>query len=106
MTKTLCISAAIAMALSGAAFAGGGKHHSKFGASASQYIDQNAQISASDCEMLNVQSARSACLRQAQSSGSSDTAVGATASPGELGVKGGTSIQTDTQAGSNNQPRR
>ena len=88
MNKALLISAAVSMAFSGAAAAGG----MKFGASADQYIDSSTQISANDCHSLSVESARSACL---SAQGSSDAAIGATS-----GSAGGTA-QGGTPSGSN-----
>lgn len=78
MNKTLCISAAIAMAFSGAALAKG--THSKSSAAAA--TSQSAQFTAKDCGMLSVQSARDACMRSAaRSNGGVDASiVGSTAS--------------------------
>lgn len=83
MHKALLISAAVSMAFSGAAAAGG----MKFGASADQYIDSSAQISANDCHSLSVESARNACLSSADAGSSS--AVGATSGSASGTAEGG-----------------
>lgn len=83
MNKALLISAAVSMAFSGAAAAGG----MKFGASADQYIDSSTQISANDCHSLSVESARNACL---SAQGESHAAVGATSGSAGGMASGGT----------------
>jgi hypothetical protein len=85
MNKALCISAAMALALSSAAFADHTKSHknsarSDSGASAQQFTE-------SDCQMLSVESARSACMRSAGMSG--DMATGATSDSGSGMTQGG-----------------
>lgn len=82
MSKALCISAAIAMALSGTAIAGGTKVKS----SAATGMSQSAQFSQKDCEMLSVKSARQACMQSAvRSEGGIDaSAVGGTSGAGAM----------------------
>jgi hypothetical protein len=89
MNKALCISAAMALALSSAAFADHTKNHkssarSDSGASAQQFTE-------SDCQMLSVESARSACMRSTHASArtSGDMATGATSDSGSGMTQGG-----------------
>ena len=83
MNKTLCITATMALAFSGAAFAKGNHSHSRSSAGAST----SQQFSATDCDQLSVQSARASCMKwidahpgsdhQMNVGGTSDTATGA-----------------------------
>ena len=86
MNKALLLAAATALAFSGSVYAKGG---SRTGASADAYIDKNAQISAKDCEMLRVDSARSECMRQAQGGSGMHGNVGATSDSGSGMGRGG-----------------
>jgi hypothetical protein len=80
MNKGLLLAAAAAVAFSGSVLAKGGGVRT--GASADAYIDKNAQITANDCEMLTVESARSQCMRQAQGGAGMHGNVGATSGSG------------------------
>ena len=97
MNKALLISAAISLALSGAAFAKGGAH-SKSSASTGTSAEQTAQFTENDCQMLTVESARSACLQSARSSGGSDaSAVGTTSGQSGVGEGAGGSTQAKSK---------
>jgi len=102
MNKSLCISAAIAMALSGAAFAKGGAH-SRSSASAAMPTE-SAQFTQKDCEMLSVASARDACMQSAaRSNGGVDAAAvgsttGSSMRPGPGSQAGATSIEADKRS--------
>lgn len=74
MNRTLLISAAVALAVSGSVFA-------RESASTQQFTE-------SDCNMLTVDSARSSCMRSIHGSGSSHMGVGGTSGSGE-GMTGG-----------------
>jgi hypothetical protein len=87
----MVISAAVALALSGAVYAKGGSHGARTGASADAYIDKSATISAADCHGLSVESAKAACLRSAQSDSSAGANVGATTGSGSGASAGGSS---------------
>jgi hypothetical protein len=102
MNKVLCISAAVALALSSAAFAGG---KSKHGASAQTTTSSDAQISMSDCSMLRVKSARNECMRHARANGGmhSGAAIGATGDRASGSVQGG--AMSDPAAGADRQTR-
>ncbi|HYC46382.1 MAG TPA: hypothetical protein VED01_12985 [Burkholderiales bacterium] len=91
MNKALCITAAVALALSSSAFARGGG--AKHGAKAQSSTAAEAQISLSDCSALSVESARNECMRHARANGSisSDSAVGATAGSAGGSVEGSAS---------------
>jgi hypothetical protein len=88
MNKALCISAAMALAFSGAAFADHTQKHksssrSDSGASAQQFTE-------SDCQSLSVESARSSCMRSIHAGRSgSDMATGATSDSGSGMAQGG-----------------
>jgi hypothetical protein len=86
MNKGLLLAAAAALAFSGSVFATGG---GRTGASADAYIDKNAQISAKDCQMLSVDSARNECMRQAQGGSGMQGNVGATSDSGTGMGRGG-----------------
>jgi hypothetical protein len=86
MNKALYVSAALALALSGTAFAGGAKHSKS---SAGADTSASAQISAADCEQLSVASAKAACLRSANAGAKSSTAIGASDSAPASGLAGG-----------------
>ena len=88
MNKALCISAAVAFALSSTAFAGGNKHSKS---SARADTSASAQIAASDCDQLSVASAKAACLRHAQANAGaqSSTAIGASDSAPAAGLAAG-----------------
>jgi hypothetical protein len=87
MNKALLLAAAAAVAFSGAAFAKGGG--ARTGANADAYIDKNAQISANDCQMLTVDSARNACMRSAQGGSGMHDSMGGTSSSGTGQGSGG-----------------
>jgi hypothetical protein len=90
MNKALLVSAAAALALSGTAFAHGTAKHSS--SRSDNDISASASYTASDCNMLTVESARSACLNSihANSGMSSDMGTGSTAGSGEGMGTGGT----------------
>ena len=79
MNKALLVAAATALAFSGSVFA---KGSARTGANADAYIDKNAQISAKDCQMLSVDSARNACMRSAQGDSGMHENAGATSASG------------------------
>ena len=88
MNKALAISAAAALAFSGAAFAKGGSQKQ----SENAYISSDAQISAADCDTLSVASAKAACMRSVSAQGSAGASVGATTGSGSgMGVGGSAS---------------
>jgi len=91
MSKTVCIAAAVALALSGTAFAKGGSKHR-----AQSQAATDAQISMSDCGTLSVESARNDCMRYVQAHGgaSADTNVGATSSASGGTAEGGGKMQS------------
>jgi uncharacterized protein YdeI (BOF family) len=60
MNKTLLIAAAVSLALSGTAFAGGS--HAKRSAAPKTSA---SEITQKDCQMLTVESARAACMQSA-----------------------------------------
>ena len=93
MSKAMVVSAAVALALSGAAFAKGGSHSPRTGASADAYIDKSVTISASDCAQLSVESARAACMRSAQAD--TGTSIGATSGSASGSAQGGSSLSMD-----------
>ena len=95
MNKALLISAAVSLALSGAAFAGGWSK-----ASASTAISAEQTFTDSDCQMLTVDSARSACMQSAQrSGGGSDAGVGMTSGRSAMGETEGGTIDAKKRKG-------
>jgi hypothetical protein len=97
MSKALCISAAIATALSGAAFAQSGGHSKS---SASAATTDSAQFTQNDCKTLSVQSARAACMESAvRSNGGIDAAaVGRTTGGTAMGQGTGATGAASTNA--------
>ena len=91
MNKALCVAAAVALALSGTAFAKGSSKHR-----AQSQAATDAQISMSDCNTLSVESARNDCMRWAQAQGgaSAGTSVGATSSASGGTAEGGGKMQS------------
>lgn len=105
MNKALLFAAATALAFSGSVFAKGG---ARTGASADAYVDRNVQISANDCQMLSVESARNACMQQAQSGSGTDANVGGTSGSGmqgNVGASSGRGMHGDTGASSGSSMR-
>ena len=89
MNKALLMSAAVALALSGSVYA---RSTAKDSTSSARDTTASANYSVSDCNMLTVESARSACLRSihADSGMSSEMGTGGTSGSGEGMTGGGT----------------
>jgi hypothetical protein len=87
MNKVLLVAAATALAISGSVFAKG--NGVRTGASANEYIDKNAQITANDCQQLSVAPARNACMRSAQNGSGTSENTGGTSGSGGMGQGSG-----------------
>ncbi|MDB5867227.1 MAG: hypothetical protein JWO70_5033 [Betaproteobacteria bacterium] len=95
MNRTLVVAAAVALAVSGAAFAKGS--HSKRAAATGTTA---SEITQKDCQMLSVESARAACMRAAvRGNGGIDSAAVGMSSDASAGGQVGSGSKAASRSG-------